>query len=105
MRENQTEPSPEVRVRFDRSLGDEVVDLEIEAHRAGSVIAAVAAAARGVRAVIQRLELRPRRDTVGARIHLSSDRAARLSRRERGALIAAVLGAIDATTIPAPAAG
>lgn len=89
-----------VRVRFD---GDGVVDLEIEARRAGPLIAAVAAAARSVRAVIQRLELRPRQERVGARIVLASDHAEGLTRCQRSALVAAVLAAVEGFMVPAPA--
>jgi hypothetical protein len=94
-----------MRVRFDERSAGSVVDLQIDISEASILTAAVTAVAQRLRAVVQRFELRPRRDALDARIVLSPrDESHALDRTEQAALVSAVLEAFEsAFAAPEPA--
>lgn len=97
-----TKPHHEVQVRFEVEKDCIDVDVEVDARRAGALLAAISTAAESVRAIIRRLEVHRRRHTVDAHFVLAADREARLGRREREDVVTAILGAIQTTLSPTP---
>lgn len=85
-----------VRVHLDDEGGGGVVDLEIDIRRAGVLMSAIAEAVRGVQAIIERLELRPRLGTLAAHIVVAP--TSELEGSQPRALVRAILAAIEAAT-------